>query len=151
MSLTTLVIPADYSYVLVTLLLTGVVNQYHGILTGTRRKRANIPYPNAYATHEAANASLDAYQFNCAQRAHANYLENLPQFVISTAIAGLSHPRITAGLAGMWLVGRVLYARGYVNGNQESKGSGRYQGMMYVLGQLGVMGLAAEKLYRMIM
>lgn len=88
-----------------------MVNQYHGLLVGKWRKAADVKYPTAYVAEAEANMSLDKYRFNCAQRAHSNYLENWPQFVTGTAIAGLFYPKSAAAAAMTWIVGRVLYAR----------------------------------------
>jgi glutathione S-transferase len=33
--------------------------------TAKLRKASNIPYPNAYATHEQAEKDVNAYRFNC--------------------------------------------------------------------------------------
>ena len=38
--------------------------------------------PNAYATHAEAKEDPAKYSFNCAQRAHSNYLEHQPQMII---------------------------------------------------------------------
>ena len=34
------------------------------------RKAANVPYPNAYCSHDEASKDFKKKQFNCAQRAH---------------------------------------------------------------------------------
>jgi len=143
-------IPQEYGYVLATLVLTGVLNQYQGILVGNVRKDAKVPYPNPYATHAEAEVSLAAYRFNCAQRAHANLLENMPQTVISAAIAGLRYPLVTSGLMGVWLLGRFIYAQGYIGSTREQKGGGRYRGVWYLLGQFGLMGVAGWSVFEML-
>jgi glutathione S-transferase len=120
------------------------------MLVGTCRKAANVPYPNTYATHAEAEASPEKYRFNCAQRAHSNLLENIPNFVISAAIAGLKYPKVVGGLGGVWVLGRFLYARGYVYSSKK-EGRGRYNGIFYAIAQLGLMGLAAWTGYSMVM
>src|SRR5271154_2516831 len=37
---------------------------------GKYRKAANVPYPNAYCSHDEASKDFKKKQFNCAQRAH---------------------------------------------------------------------------------
>lgn len=149
MASTALMIPADYSYVLASLLLSAAVNQYHTYSTMRARRAAKIDYPNAYATPAEAAASVAAYHFNCAQRAHANYIENLPQFLVSSAIAGLEYPRTTASLGAFWLVSRIVYTRGYVSSTPEMKGSGRYKGAAtHLLAMLGLFSLSCTVVWK---
>jgi glutathione S-transferase len=137
--------------VLGTMLLSSVLNLYHGILVGVERKASNVPYPNAYAAHAEAVADIKKYRFNCAQRAHQNYLENLPIMLVTSAIAGIRHPVPTAIMGLVWCAGRVVYAKGYINSTLEQKGSGRYKGSWFLLAQLGLLGAAAYNVYEMIM
>src|SRR5947209_6255662 len=37
---------------------------------GKYRRAANVPYPNAYCSHDEASKDFKKKQFNCAQRAH---------------------------------------------------------------------------------
>jgi glutathione S-transferase len=102
------------------------------------RKPAQVPYPNAYATHEQAKEKPEAFKFNCAQRAHANLLENMPQTMVSMLIAGLEYPRATAALGLAWTVARGLYALAYVtrNGQRYGLGGGVFwlaQGGLWIL------------------
>jgi len=145
-----LTIPQDYGYVLVALSAVPFLNFYQSMQVGQMRKAAGVPYPNAYATHAEAEASPDKYRFNCAQRAHSNLLENVPNFVISTAIAGLKYPKVVGGLGGVWVLGRFLYARGYVYSSKKD-GKGRYNGIFYALAQIALMGLAAWTGYSTVM
>ena len=62
-----------------------------------------------------------ASPFSSAQRAHANFSENLVPVVGELLIAGLRHPVLAAGLGATWSVGRVLYAYGYVNSGPEGR------------------------------
>ncbi|KAH7032864.1 uncharacterized protein B0I36DRAFT_320186 [Microdochium trichocladiopsis] len=111
----TLQLPAEYGYVLVAATSSIAVNIIHIILTSGARKRSKIPYPNAYATPEQAAKDPAAYQFNCAQRAHANYTENVTPFLASLLISGLTYPTYAAGLGITWTTGRILYALGYTS------------------------------------
>jgi len=150
MSTVTISVPQEYGYVLTTLLLTGVLGFYQGNVVGLARRAAAIPYPNAYATHAEAQESLLAYRFNCAQRAHANYLENVTQTVVAAAIAGVQYPLITTGLMGAWLLGRLVYLKGYIAGSKEDKGKGRYKGIWYMLAQFGLVGVAGWSVIQML-
>lgn len=66
-----------------------------------------------------------------------------PSWAVSSVVAGLHYPVATAAMGAVWLVGRVVYLKGYVNSTPASKGSGRLKGSFYAAAQLGVMGLAA--------
>lgn len=127
------------------------MNQYQGFLVGSERRRANVAYPAAYASNKEAETDIAKYRFNCAQRAHQNYLENLPTMIVTAAIGGLTYPVASAALGALWLAGRVVYAKGYIASTIEQKGSGRYKGVWYILGQLGLLGTAGYTVYSMVM
>jgi glutathione S-transferase len=120
---------------------------WHGARVGPFRKAAEIPYPYAYASQEQlASASGEKkramYLFNCAQRAHANYLENYPSMLAAHLIAGLKYP-IAATVAGtLWALFRVMYAVGYTRKDKD-EGRGRLVGGGFWLCQLALYGLAA--------
>lgn len=80
--------------------------------------------PNAYAPWQEAKEDRAKYVFNCAQRAHGNFIEHQPQFLISLLIAGLRYPVASAAMGLAWCVARIMYAVGYVNGKKE-EGKGR--------------------------
>lgn len=104
-----------HSYVLVAATSSIAVNVMHMFLTSAARKRSKIPYPNAYATPEQAAKDPAAYQFNCAQRAHANYTENVTPYLAALLISGLSYPVYAGALGLTWTTGRVVYALGYTS------------------------------------
>lgn len=127
-----------------------MINQYHGILVASERRKAKVPYPAAYAYGKEAETDIAKYRFNCAQRAHQNYLENMPTMVVTAAIGGLTYPVATAALGALWSVGRIIYAKGYINSTIEQKGNGRYKGTWYLLGQVGLYGIAGYTVYNLI-
>ncbi|KAK3325752.1 hypothetical protein B0H66DRAFT_137092 [Apodospora peruviana] len=106
-------VPNEFGYVLLAASATFFVNSYHSILTSKARKASGIKYPTAYASAEVAEKDPKAFQFNCAQRAHANFTENLTPFLGELFIAGLRYPQLAASLGGVWAVARVFYAAGY--------------------------------------
>lgn len=75
-----------------------------------------------------------AEQFNCAQRAHSNFLENAPQTMFFTLTAGLKYPQLAAGIAAGWLVFRSLFLYGYVYSGKP-QGKGRMMGGVFWLAQ----------------
>ncbi|KAK1756907.1 hypothetical protein QBC47DRAFT_172490 [Echria macrotheca] len=112
-------LPAEYSYVLLAATSTFIVNIYHMTLTGKHRKLSGVKYPTCYASAELAEKDPKAFAFNCAQRAHANFTENLTPFLTVLAVAGLRYPVFAAAAGGAWSFFRILYARGYAaNGPQ---------------------------------
>ncbi|TVY30799.1 Microsomal glutathione S-transferase [Lachnellula hyalina] len=96
----TMAIAPDYGYVLLAATSTFIVNILHMLNTGAYRKAAKISYPAAYAPSSRTDA--DAHRFNCAQRAHANYIENQVSTLGALFIAGLSYPRVAAGMGLGW-------------------------------------------------
>lgn len=59
-------------------------------------------------------AYKDWYLFNCAQRAHINFVESIATYLILLLVAGLYNPLVTAGLGVALIVGRIIYGIGYV-------------------------------------
>lgn len=120
---------------------------WQGVRVSGFRKPAGIRYPKAYAdSGDLAAATPEKkqaqYLFNCAQRAHANYLENQPSLVAALLISGLYYPLVSAALGAGWTVSRVMYAIGYTR-KDKTDGSGRLVGMGFWLFQLGLYGLSA--------
>ena len=129
------------SYVILAASSTFVMGIVHGMYTGGFRKQAKIPYPNAYATAEEASKNTLAWQFNAAQRAHANYQENQTSVLAAILIAGLKYPLISAGLGAAWTVNRFFFMTGYTNA-KKSDGSGRFNGAAFWLCQFALFGLS---------
>jgi glutathione S-transferase len=89
-----------------------------------------------------------AEQFNCAQRAHANFIENVPQTMLFILVAGLKYPNAAAILGGAWTLLRVAFLYGYVYSGKP-QGKGRYAGSVFWLCQgalwaLTVFGFARD-------
>lgn len=120
-----------------------------GLVVTSSRKAAKVPYPNAYATPEQAKENRDAYKFNCAQRAHVNLMENLPQTMAFMLFAGLEHPTAATGLGLGWVACRMLYAYGYIT-SQKVYGKGRLYGSGFWLLQGGLWALSLATAYKMI-
>jgi glutathione S-transferase len=139
------------SYVLLVVSGTFVTALWHGGRVVGFRKAAAVPYPNAYASAEAVAAAEPSrakamYVFNCAQRAHANFLENYPGLLASMLISGVAYPVTAASLGLVWTLSRVAYAVGYTDSEKE-KGSGRYKyriGGLFWICQLGLWGLTGK-------
>lgn len=59
---------------------------------------------------------------HAAQRAHANFTENLTPFVVSLLVAGLRFPVAAAGIGAAWSASRMLYAYGYAGKGPKGRG-----------------------------
>ncbi|KAH8882815.1 membrane-associated proteins in eicosanoid and glutathione metabolism [Thozetella sp. PMI_491] len=118
-------LPENYSYVLAAVSSTFFVNLYHSSLTGKYRRLSGQKYPISFASNELAAKDPAAFKFNCAQRAHHNFTENLVPAIGSILITGLRAPLLAASLGGIWSVSRVLYAWGYCS---DAGPNGRYRG-----------------------
>jgi glutathione S-transferase len=114
------------------------MNFLHTSNTGALRKTAKIPYPLTYAP--STNTTPEAHRFNCAQRSHANFIENQPTALAGMLIAGLRFPIAASVLGAGWTVCRWLYMRGYSKG--EATGRGRYNGIAFWAFQAGLLGLS---------
>jgi len=121
---TALTIPADYGYVILSFLLSVVLNLWLGFRVGGARKKYGVEYPALYHVTIKDNKIDQNNVFNCFQRAHQNFLEQYPGMTVMLLLAGLKHPRISAGLFAVWVVGRVLYAIGYSTGNPKNRSWG---------------------------
>ncbi|CAK7233105.1 hypothetical protein SBRCBS47491_008494 [Sporothrix bragantina] len=142
----TIQLPAEYGYVFGAATAFFFVNTYHSLLTGSYRKAAKVSYPNCYASAEQAEKDPAAFHFNCAQRAHANFIENLPTVITSLFIAGIKYPVLSASLGAAWAVSRVLYARGYTRNGPK----GRYIGAIHSIFGLALSVLSGMTAYSFI-
>lgn len=59
--------------------------------------------------------------YNCAQRVHLNYCEQLPITVLVLAIAGLVLPKGAMYLGFTVLLGRIIYTISYLKGGPEAR------------------------------
>ena len=118
---------------------------------GNARKKYGVKYPTMYLARTEKDA--DAYNWHAPpvcrclsfsqaalqrrrqtsprsrsfQRAHANTLENYTQFTILLLIAGLKHPLTAAAAGAVYIVGRIVYAIGYMTGDPNKRNYGAFQ------------------------
>lgn len=144
------------SYVVLTASSTFFLAFWHGLRVSSFRKAAHIGYPQPYATEEQISAASDEkkkkdlYLFNCAQRAHGNFLENQPSVLAAMLVAGLEYPIATAVMGAGWSIFRIVYAVGYTSKTQTN-GKGRLAGSFFWLFQLGLFGMAGWTGAKMLM
>ncbi|XP_064648894.1 glutathione S-transferase 3, mitochondrial-like isoform X3 [Lineus longissimus] len=122
------VLPDGYAFVVMTGVASGIVNAWHMSQVMKARKEHKIEYPALY--------SPTNNDFNCVQRAHQNYLENQPQFLMILFLGGLQYPKISAAAGMIYLAGRVAYAIGYSSGDpsKRRRGAFGYIGILTLLG-----------------
>ncbi|KAI8952641.1 membrane-associated proteins in eicosanoid and glutathione metabolism [Xylaria longipes] len=124
-------VPKEYGYVLAVATSTLFINTYHKLLSSVARKASGLKYPIPYATQEQADKDPKAFKFNLAQRAHANFGENLTPFLTGLLVAGLRYPTQATWAGSAWVVGRFAYAYAYTKFGPN----GRLPG--YVVSQAG--------------
>ncbi|CAE6387917.1 Microsomal glutathione S-transferase 3 OS=Homo sapiens GN=MGST3 PE=1 SV=1 [Rhizoctonia solani AG-1 IB] len=118
---TTITIPENYGYVALAAISTGFLTSFQTLLVSSARKKSGIQYPQLYAEKEEATKSIEAFKFNCAQRAHQNTLEWLPHVLFFTTFLGLRRPILAASLGGLWTASRILYTLGYASGDPKKR------------------------------
>lgn len=123
---------------------------WHGARVTNFRKAAGVAYPNQFAVERADRPlSTAEYVFNCAQRAHGNFLENQPSFVAAVLLAGLQYPLASAVIGAVWGFCRILFAIGYTRTDKKN-GSGRLIGLGFWLCQMALFGMAGKVGFDMI-
>jgi len=105
------------------------------------RKKYGVDYPALYATGKDKKSEM----FNCTQRGHQNFLEGYPIYLMLQFLSALHSPTYS-GLAGFgFLVGKVVYFRGYACDGPQ----GRMRGAMisYFTGLFPMLGMAGKLCY----
>ncbi|KAF8914803.1 hypothetical protein CPB85DRAFT_1251966 [Mucidula mucida] len=142
----TLVVSDEYKWVALALFSTQIMLAAQSIVVGRKRKLAKIKYPQLYAEKAEAEASRDAYVFNCAQRAHQNTLEFMMPVVTATILTSVHYPIAAAVGCGMFVVGRGFYTRGYLADPDSRVKSG---GWISYLALNGLLIGSAVSLYKL--
>ncbi len=114
-------VPPEYGYVILAASGAWVINMWQSFKIGGLRKKHGIKYPTMYSDKHP--------EFNCAQRAHQNTLEQLPFFMSNLLLAGLRHPKFAGIFGGVFLLGRIVYSIGYYTGNPASRVPGAIMSM----------------------
>ena len=84
------------------------------------------------------------FTFNCAQRAHYNFLENYSQTLVAMLIGGLEYPVASAAIGTAWSVCRIIYAIGYTRPPASGNLSGQWAGAGAWTAQFVLYGLAGK-------
>jgi glutathione S-transferase len=97
-------------------------------------------YPDMGDGRFSQKLSFDDWRtFANYQRAHYNYLEQVASILIFLLVSGLSYPRVSAALGLAWIVGRAIYAEGYIRNGASGR---RYGGILIAISQLGLFLMA---------
>lgn len=121
-----LAVPPTYGRVLLTASAALVLSTVHSFSIGLYfRPRAKILLPQLYATPEQAAADPNAYTYNCAQRAHANYVENLFPAAGAMLLGGLRDPGTATWLGLGWMGMRMIYFWNYTRSKTGTVVHGR--------------------------
>ncbi|SPO00598.1 related to MICROSOMAL GLUTATHIONE S-TRANSFERASE 3 [Cephalotrichum gorgonifer] len=156
MATVTVELPREYGWVILSGVLTTLVNQWQGGRVTSFRKAAGIPYPYHYASKEQVDAAESdsvrdrLNRFNCAQRAHGNFLENQGSTLFFIVAAGLRYPIASAALGAWWSFNRILFATGYTDLTKKN-GSGRYRGAGQYLGTIGLFILTVKTAFDLLL
>lgn len=107
MSAVAITIDPNFGYVILTLIVAVLQLTFFGGIVGKQRKVCKVPYPRMVSSNPEDG-------FSKAMRVHYNTLEGMPQYIVMQVLAGLWWPMyaVVAGL--LWIVGRALYANGYM-------------------------------------
>lgn len=111
-------LPKEYGFVAIVLVLYTFLNFFMTFQVGKARKKYKVFYPTLYASE---SENKDAKLFNCVQRGHQNSLETMPIFFMLMILGGLKHPIICAVLGVLYTVARYFYFIGYATGKPENR------------------------------
>ncbi|KIM29401.1 hypothetical protein M408DRAFT_22772 [Serendipita vermifera MAFF 305830] len=145
MSSVSFVLPKEYAFVAAAAVATGFLNFWQTTVVTKHRTLSGVQYPNCYASAEHAKENRAAFLFNCAQRAHMNTLEHLPNVLVSLVWAGVRYPVSSAALGATWIIGRILYTQGYVTGEPRA----RLRGAFHTVAELGLYCVGLYSAYEM--
>jgi len=72
----------------------------------------------------------DWVEFNLAQRCHQNMVESCSFILASTIVSGIFHPKISAALAFLYGLSRIVYSIGYSMNGPSGRMAGATLGFL---------------------
>lgn len=139
------VLPAGYGLILLEIVFIMLMYTGAGFPIGKARRKyftkeffeKNFPelkphpaggYPDTGSGRFADKLPMDQWiAFNNAQRAHLNFLEQLPIVVTFLLIAGIVYTKTAVACGAVYIIGRLLYIQGY---NSKTGAPARLRGSM---------------------
>ncbi|XP_052107473.1 uncharacterized protein LOC107458006 [Arachis duranensis] len=115
-------VPKEYGFVAIVLVIYCLLNLYMAAQVAIVRKRYKVPYPTLYAS-ESQNKY--AKLFNCIQRGHQNSLETMAVFFMLMILGGLKHPSICGVLGVLYIIAGYFYFKGYATGDPNNRHKSR--------------------------
>ncbi|CAI5500230.1 unnamed protein product [Closterium sp. Naga37s-1] len=127
----TLELSEGHGAVLLVAAATAIVHIFFAEVVMFARKKYNVQFPLLYAPESHKNNK----EFNCVQRAHQNFLENISFFFAFLLTSGLAYPWTSTVLGVIFLLGRIVYFLGYSTGSPAARNYGAF----WTIGLLGLM------------
>mmetsp|Transcript_5173 Transcript_5173/g.9838 ORF Transcript_5173/g.9838 Transcript_5173/m.9838 type:complete len:221 (+) Transcript_5173:164-826(+) len=112
-------LPTTYGCVAWTAAASYLLVTWQGVQVALARREYDVQYPKMYEDKEDSI-------FNCYQRAHQNTLESYPAFLTLLVLGGLGYPLISSASGMVWIVGRVVYSKGYYTGDPSNRMQGAW-------------------------
>lgn len=133
----------EYGYCVAAFFATMLCNFFKVVTVVRARKEYDVQYPNLYAPagHKYKK------EFDCAQRQHQQFLENVFLVTACMFINGLYYPTLAACFHMLFVIGHVVYTIGYNTGNPKNRMAG---GLIGHLGDMPQMILTGYVAYLMI-
>lgn len=114
----------DFRYVLAASALLPAIGFFHSINTLYWRAQSKTKFPLLFADESVkVDPKIDAAKkrFNCAQKAHLQFTENVNLTLLAGWITGVSYPKEAAGLIAVWAISRFLYVLAYSTGEPNRR------------------------------
>ncbi|DBA04044.1 TPA: hypothetical protein N0F65_009391 [Lagenidium giganteum] len=131
----------DHGFVLIVVLLTVFVDQWAGIKVGKARKTYDVHYPQMYAERSDRNFMA----FNCVQRAHQNFLENMSFFFTLLMTSSIFRPGLAAIAGFIRLLAFIVYIVSYASGDPNK----RFRSAFGYVGFFGAIALTIEAIVKL--
>lgn len=124
MTLLPITLNGDFRYVLAASALLPAVGFFHSLNTLYWRIKSKTNFPLLFADESVkVDYKIDVAKkrFNCAQKAHLQFTENVNLTLVAGWITGVCYPREAAGLITVWAVSRFFYMLAYSTGEPKRR------------------------------
>ncbi|KAJ3375119.1 Microsomal glutathione S-transferase 3 [Allomyces arbusculus] len=138
---------SEFGYVVLSLLAFNLHYTSSSRFVMALRRKYGIAYPDmGSGRYTTKLTDAQWHEFNSAQRVHQNYLEQMA--TVNTAIfcSGIFNPTWTAGLTAVYILGREVFIRGYINQGPDARLRGSVIFWPAFFGMIGIATHGAVKL-----